>query len=260
MKRINALFKHKPHNILSVYFTAGFPELNDTRTIITQLAKAGADMIEIGIPFSDPLADGPTIQESSQIALRNGISLKLIFEQLKGIRNEVNIPLILMGYFNPVYKFGVEKFCQKAAEVGIDGVIIPDLPMQEYVDKYQKVFTDNNLENIFLITPQTSVERVKQIDAISSSFIYLVSASSTTGVRTTVADTQNAYFERVKQMNLKNNLLIGFGISNYETFSNACQYANGAIIGSAFIKALNERKKDLAETIATFVDSIRTKQ
>lgn len=256
MKRIKDLFIHKPNNILSVYFTAGYPQLNDTRTIIAELVKSGADMLEIGMPFSDPLADGPTIQASSQVALQNGISMKLIFEQLKDIRKEVDIPLLLMGYFNPVYYYGVERFCQKAAETGIDGLIIPDLPIKEYLEKYHRIFTDYSLANIFLVTPQTSVGRIKLIDDITDSFIYLVSASSTTGAKKSIAEKQTAYFERIKRQNLRNPTLIGFGISNKETFEQACKYANGAIIGSAFIKAITDGKANLPEAVKQFAKRI----
>lgn len=250
--RINQLFKTKKENILSVYFTAGFPELNDTVEIIRQLEKNGVDLIEIGIPFSDPSADGPTIQKSSESALKNGMSLKLLFEQLKTIRESVKIPLLLMGYFNPVFQFGVEQFCQKCAEIGIDGTILPDMPLNEFESQYKTTFTKNNLHNILLITPQTSEARIKQIDAASEGFIYMVSSSSTTGTGKKVADFQVDYFERIQKMNLKNPCIIGFGISDNATFKNACKYASGAIIGSAFVKALASKEK-LTETISNFV-------
>ncbi|MCD6355596.1 MAG: tryptophan synthase subunit alpha [Prolixibacteraceae bacterium] len=254
--RINQLFKEKKENILSVYFTAGFPRLNDTVGIIRQLEKNGVDLIEIGIPFSDPTADGPTIQRSSEVALKNGMSLGLLFEQLKTIRKSVNIPLILMGYFNPVYQFGVERFCQKCMEVGIDGAILPDMPLNEFEAEYRPFFNTNNLHNILLITPQTSEARIREIDAASEGFIYMVSSSSTTGAGRKVEDFQQDYFERIQQMNLKNPRIIGFGISDRATFANACKYASGAIIGSAFIKALSPGGK-LEEVIAEFVESVR---
>lgn len=255
--RINQLFEIKKENILSVYFTAGFPNLNDTVEIIQQLEKNGVDLIEIGIPFSDPTADGPTIQRSSERALNNGMSLNLLFEQLKTIRNSVNIPLILMGYFNPVFQFGISRFCEKCAEIGIDGTILPDLPLDEFELKYKQTFIKNNLHNILLITPQTSEARIKQIDAASEGFIYMVSSASTTGAGKKVEDFQLDYFERIKNMSLKNPQIIGFGISDYDTFTNACKYASGAIIGSAFVKSLGG-VSDLGETISKFVRSIQT--
>ena len=253
--RINQLFQQKERNILSVYFTAGYPELNDTVTIIQELEKNGADLIEIGMPFSDPVADGPVIQNSSLIALKNGMSIKTLFEQLKDIRQSVQIPLILMGYLNPVLQFGVENFCKKCEEVGIDGLIIPDLPLAEYTENYKTIFEAHKLHNILLITPQTSNERIRQIDSECSGFIYMVSSSSTTGMKQSVSDYHTEYFERVNSLNLKNHRLIGFGISNAETFKNACKYANGAIIGSAFVKAL-ENDLTLEQRISEFVKTI----
>jgi len=252
--RINSLFETKGKNILSVYFTAGYPNLNDTVEIIQQLEKNGVDLIEIGMPFSDPTADGPTIQRSSETALKNGMSLKLLFEQLKEIRSTVKIPLILMGYINPVYQFGVEKFCEKCAETGIDGVILPDMPLNEYEAHYRPVFEKHNLHNILLITPQISDPRIRQIDEASSGFIYMVSSSATTGTGKKVEDFQQEYFDRIKAMNLKNPRLIGFGISDRATFANACKNASGAIVGSAFVKAL-ENNRRLETTIRTFVES-----
>lgn len=257
MNRINQLFEAKKENILSVYFTAGFPNINDTVEIIQQLEKNGVDLIEIGIPFSDPTADGPTIQRSSETALKNGMNLNLLFEQLKTIRKTVKIPLILMGYFNPVYQFGIENFCKKCNEIGIDGTILPDLPLDEFENQYKDLFSANNLHNILLITPQTSTERIKQIDAASKGFIYMVSSSATTGAEKKVEDFQQDYFERIQQMNLKNPIIIGFGISDNATFTNACKYANGAIIGSAFVKAINETTQ-LARSITKFVKSIQS--
>jgi tryptophan synthase alpha chain len=253
--RINQLFQDKKENIFSVYFTAGYPELNDTVTIIQTLEKNGADLIEVGMPFSDPVADGPVIQNSSTIALKNGMSIKKLFEQLSKIRESVKIPLILMGYLNPVMQFGVEQFCQKCREVGIDGLILPDLPLSVYQEEFQSVFEQYGLHNILLITPQTSEARVRQIDEASNGFIYMVSSSSTTGAKDKVSDFHAEYFERIKSMNLKNPRLIGFGISNRETFENACKYAEGAIIGSAFVKAL-EQEISLEERISNFVNRI----
>jgi tryptophan synthase alpha chain len=253
--RINQLFKEKKENILSVYFTAGYPHLDDTVTIIDLLVANGVDMIEVGMPFSDPTADGPVIQHSSLVALKNGMTVEKLLKQLRGIREKVNIPLILMGYLNPVFQFGLEEFCQKCSEVGIDGLILPDLPLNEYKDNYRETFTRYNLHNILLITPQTSKERLNEIDDASHGFIYMVSSSSTTGIKSRLSDLHLDYFERIRNMNLKNPRLVGFGISNKETFDDACRYAQGAIIGSAFIKALSS---DLAldETISSFVRSI----
>lgn len=236
--RITSLFKRKDKNILSIYFTAGYPELYDTQTIISELGKSGADLIEIGMPFSDPVADGLVIQHSSDIALKNGMTINLLFGQLKEIRKSVSIPLILMGYLNPVMQYGIENFCKKCMETGIDGTIIPDLPLEIYEAEYKEIFEKNLLSNIFLITPQTTDERIRKIDAASTGFIYMVSSSSTTGVKGAVNEEQVSYFERISNMNLRSKLLIGFGISDKASFEKASGYANGAIIGSAFVKAL----------------------
>jgi len=258
MNRIQQLFEKKKKNLLAVYFTAGYPHLNDTVTIIRELEAAGADLVEIGIPFSDPLADGPTIQKSGEKALENGISLKLIFEQLKEIRKEVKIPLVFMGYLNPIFKFGIKRFAEKCAEAGIDGLILPDLPVQEYLNDFKETFEACSLSNIFLITPQTPEERIRKIDEISNGFIYMVSSSSTTGAKSAIQSNQESYFSRIQGMNLKTPSLIGFGISNHETFEKACRFANGAIIGSAFINALSE-SENLKDTIHDFVKSVKSK-
>ena len=255
MNRIDKIFTDKNKKIFSIYFTAGHPSLNDTATIIETLADSGVDMIEIGMPFSDPLADGPVIQESSKKALNNGMSIKVLFEQLKAIRTKVDIPLLLMGYFNPVYKYGIEAFCKKCAEVGIDGLIIPDLPMDEYENKYKKLFLSNGLYNIFLVTPQTTDERLKKIDEVSNGFIYLVSSFSTTGSGKGIEGSKT-YFERMKAKNLKNPTVVGFGIKDTATFNFATTYANGAIIGTAFVKSL-EASGNLQEGIKKFVGNIR---
>ncbi|WP_225556158.1 tryptophan synthase subunit alpha [Flavobacterium columnare] len=266
MNRINKLFTSKLHAtaspsfggvgeaILSLYFTAGYPSLNDIVHIIQELEKNGVDMIEIGLPFSDPLADGPTIQESSTVALENGMTSALLFEQLKDIRQTVQIPLLIMGYLNPILQFGVEKFCQQCAQVGIDGLIIPDLPLEIYQEEYQAIFEKYNLKNIFLITPQTSDERIRQIDAVSNSFIYMVSTASVTGSQTGFGEEQMAYFERIAQMQLNNPQVIGFGISDAETFQQATTHQQGAIIGSAFIKHLTANGVD---GIGNFIKKIR---
>ncbi len=230
---------HEHKKLLSIYFTAGYPTLNDTVTVIENLEKAGVDMIEIGLPFSDPLADGPTIQASSTQALKNGMTTTVLFEQLKDIRKTVTIPLIAMGYFNPMLQYGVEAFCAKCKEIGIDGLIIPDLPVDVYQEEYQTIFEKYGLINVFLITPQTSDERIRFIDSVSNGFIYMVSSASTTGAKSGFGNAQSNYFERIAAMNLKNPQIVGFGISNKQTFQQATQQARGAIIGSAFIKHIS---------------------
>jgi tryptophan synthase alpha chain len=255
MDRIKDLFQRKKSGILSVYFTAGFPELNDTAKIIKHLDEAGADMIEIGFPFSDPLADGPVIQQSSTEAIAGGMSLKVLFKSLKNIRFHTQIPLILMGYLNPVLQFGEKKFLDKCKEVGIDGLIIPDMPLDYFENKLQTEFSRRGISNIMLITPNTAPERVLQIDELSSGFIYMVSSNSITGGNNPISR-QKAYFERIKTMNLKNPALIGFGVSNNETFNTVCKYANGAIIGSAFIRHLRAHGAD-KESILQFINSIK---
>ncbi|WP_306013492.1 MULTISPECIES: tryptophan synthase subunit alpha [unclassified Allomuricauda] len=240
--------------ILSIYFSAGYPKLNDTVRIIEDLEKNGVDLIEIGLPFSDPLADGPTIQESSTAALKNGMHTALLFEQLKDIRKTVSIPLIIMGYFNPVLQYGVEAFCDQCEKIGIDGLILPDLPLDVYKEEYEAIFKKHGLINVFLITPQTSEERIRAIDDASEGFIYMVSSASTTGAKQGFGSEQSDYFDRIAQMDLKNPQIVGFGISNAETFQQATQKAKGAIIGSAFIKHLT---KNGVYTIGDFVKQIR---
>jgi tryptophan synthase alpha chain len=257
MNRIDKLFKEKKSNILSVYFTAGYPELDSTVTIIKALEAAGADMIEIGIPFSDPMADGPVIQNSNQKALQNGMNLKLLFIQLENIRNEVKIPLILMGYLNPIMQFGIENFCIKSVETGIDGIILPDLPPVFYLQEYKSIFDKHNLYNILLISPQSSAERIAEIDRISMGFIYMVSSSAVTGAGGNFSDDQLVDFKRVSEMTLSNPRLIGFGISDHNTFHNAVKYANGGIIGSAFLKVLGG-KGDIIRNINEFIKEIRS--
>lgn len=252
MNRINQKLQENK-KLLSIYFTAGYPKIDDTATIIQRLEKSGVDMIEIGLPFSDPLADGPTIQASSTQALKNGMTTEVLFNQLKGIRQSVNIPLIIMGYFNPILQYGVEAFCKKCQEIGIDGLIIPDLPVDVYHDEYKATFEKYGLINVFLITPQTSVERINYIDSISNGFIYMVSSASVTGSQFGFGDEQTNYFKRIADMNLNNPQIIGFGISNNETFTQATQYAKGAIIGSAFIKHLTN---DSVDKIDSFVKQI----
>jgi tryptophan synthase alpha chain len=254
--RISSLFETKKSNILSIYFTAGYPSLADTVPTMLALQEAGVDMLEIGMPFSDPLADGPVIQDSSMAAIKNGMTIPVLFEQLKDIRMKIHIPLILMGYLNPVLQYGVERFAQKAAEIGIDGIILPDLPMQEYLQEYKPIFDSFNLYNIFLITPQTTDERVKYIDANSNGFIYMVSSASTTGTKDGAAVSQLDYFERINKLGLKNPRLIGFGIKDSQSFKTACKYAQGAIIGTAFIKHITSAV-NLSQSIKDFVNSVK---
>lgn len=252
MNRINQKLQENK-KLLSIYFTAGYPKLNDTTSIIQDLEKSRVDMIEIGLPFSDPLADGPTIQASSTQALKNGMTTKLLFEQLQDIRKTVSIPLLIMGYFNPILQYGVEAFCEKCREIGIDGLIIPDLPVDVYHEEYKSIFEKYGLINVFLITPQTSKKRIRYIDSISNGFIYMVSSASTTGAKSGFGNEQTEYFERIASMNLKNPQIVGFGISNNDTFTQATTHAKGAIIGSAFIKHLNafgsKRTKAFTNTI-----------
>ena len=255
MNRINKVLKEKK-NILSIYFTAGYPNINDTEEIITKLSECDVDMIEIGLPFSDPLADGPTIQESSTIALNNGMNSIKLFDQLKEIRKKTDIPLIIMGYFNPILQFGVEEFCKKCNTVGIDGLIIPDLPVEIFEKDYKHIFDENNLLNMFLITPQTSDERIRFIDKVSKGFIYMVSSFSITGAVNSFDENQKKYFKRINSMDLNSKLLIGFGISNNKTFLDAIKNSRGAIIGSAFIKFIKNNGK---ENVNDFINLIRGK-
>ena len=237
--RINQLFQNKKENILSIYFTAGFPKLEDTVPTMEYLQEIGVDMLEIGIPFSDPMADGVVIQNSGQQALKNGMSLNVLFGQLTDIRNSVHIPLIMMGYLNPIMQYGFENFCIECKRVGVDGMIIPDLPMSDYLNEYKPVAEKYGLEFIFLITPETSDERIREIDDNTNGFIYMVSSAAITGTQSSF-DAQTDYFNRINSMNLKNPRLIGFGVSNKATLDMVCRYSSGAIVGSAFIKALNE--------------------
>ncbi len=255
--RIKLMFKEKEKRLLSVYFTAGFPKLNDTLPILQTLERAGTDLVEIGIPFSDPIADGPTIQASNQRALENGMTVRLLLDQLKAVRNKVQIPIILMGYLNPIYQFGVNSFCERCADIGIDGLIIPDLPMNEYLQDFSSFFQTHGLHNIFLISPNTSPNRIQEIDRNSDGFIYVVSSSSTTGAKSQISSDQSMYFQRISHMGLSNPFLIGFGISNKNTFKMACQYSSGAIIGSAFINLISS-SKNLDEDIYSFISNIKS--
>ena len=258
MNRIDKLFKEKKANILSVYFTAGYPDLDSATIIIKALENAGVDMIEIGIPFSDPMADGPVIQHSNEQALKNGMSLKLLFSQLSEIRKEVKIPLLLMGYLNPVIQFGIANFCAECNSIGIDGVILPDLPPQIFADEYLSIFDKYNLYNILLISPQSSADRISVIDKVSRGFIYMVSSSSVTGAKGDFSQDQISYFRRVQSMHLRNPGLIGFGISDRETFINAGKYSRGAIIGSAFVKLLG-KDGNVIENINQFIRNIKSR-
>lgn len=238
MNRITNLFQTKKDGILSVYFTAGYPNLDDTTRILKELEAKGIDLVEVGIPFSDPMADGPVIQAAATQALRNGMSLHLLFEQLKDIRQEVRIPIILMGYLNPIMQYGFRSFCESCVEVGVDGVIIPDLPYADYMADYKAIADRYDLKVIMLITPETSEERIRLIDAHTSGFIYMVSSAATTGAQNSFDDQKQAYFRRINAMNLKNPRLVGFGISNKATYEAAAANSSGAIIGSKFIQLL----------------------
>ena len=253
MNRIQASLAQNK-KLLSIYFTAGFPAIDDTVSILEQLQEAGVDMIELGLPFSDPLADGPTIQDSSTKALHNGMTTDKLFDQLQGIRKTIDVPLIVMGYFNPMMQFGVERFCKRCQEVGIDGLIIPDLPVDVYHEKYQKLFQQYGLLNMFLITPQTPDDRIDYIDKVSEGFIYMVSSAATTGAQGSFGNEQEQYFKRIGAMNLKSKLLVGFGISNRETYDAAVAHSQGAIIGSAFIKHL---EKNGSNSVKKFIKQIR---
>jgi tryptophan synthase alpha chain len=254
MSRLQHLFQTKTQNILNVYCTAGYPQLDSTVPVMKALQANGADIIELGMPYSDPLADGTVIQQSNMIALANGITIGKLFEQLKDVRSEISIPVVLMGYMNPVLQYGFEKFCADAAAVGVDGLILPDLPQYEFETEYGAIIKKYQLDFIFLITPETSTERIRQIDALSSGFIYAVSSSSTTGNNKAIQH-QEAYFKRLYEMKLKNPILVGFGIKDRQTFLAACQHTRGAIIGSAFVKAL-EQSTDVTSATKEFLNSI----
>ena len=259
MNRIQKLFRQKNSDILSVFFTAGYPTLNSTSEIAVALEAAGADLIEIGIPFSDPVADGPVIQASNKVALDNGMTVELLLQQEAAIRKSVKLPIILMGYVNPVLQYGFERFCADAARAGADGLILPDLPLDVFEEQYRSAADQAGLLNIFLISPTTSADRISRIDAAGSGFIYAVSASSTTGARKGFGQDQLDYFARLRDLKLRNPLLIGFGISDHQTFSAACSYAAGAIVGSAFITMLGQ-SKDIPKDVRAFVSNLRSAQ
>ncbi|MEO6818237.1 MAG: tryptophan synthase subunit alpha [Ginsengibacter sp.] len=256
MNQLGQLFAKKSKNILSIYFTAGYPELEDTTKIITSLIQNGADLIEIGMPYSDPLADGAVIQESGTKALENGMTIEKLFDQLKNFKNDYqsNCPLILMGYLNPVLQYGFEQFCKQAHDCGISGIILPDLPVQEYEKEFKEIIEKYALNFIFLVTPQTSESRIRKIDSLSNGFIYAVSSSSVTGSNVDFIQ-QEKYFQKLQAMDLKNKVLIGFGIRDRKSFEEACRYSAGAIIGSAFIKSLDQ-EKDLDNSVKDFLNSI----
>ena len=253
MNRIDQKFQ-EDKKLLSIYFSAGHPNLEDTVPILKNLQAEGVDMVEIGLPFSDPLADGPTIQESSTKALQNGMTTEKLFSQLDNIRDQIDIPLILMGYFNPMMQYGIEKFCQRCEAIGIDGLIIPDLPVDVYHEEYKNLFEQHGLYNMFLITPQTPEERIRYIDKVSNGFIYMVSSASVTGAKNTFGQTQTDYFDRIEKLNLNTPTVVGFGISNATTYQAATRHSKGAIIGSAFIQFL---EKEGIDQIEKFIASIR---
>jgi tryptophan synthase alpha chain len=255
LNRLTKLFENNRENLLTVYFTAGYPKLDDTETIICSLAESGANIIEIGIPYSDPLADGPVIQESGMAAIDNGMTLQVLFNQLADIRTKTQVPLILMGYFNQLLQYGVDKFLDDCVKTGIDGLIIPDLPLMEYEQFYKDKLTQRNISISFLITPQTEESRILKVDALSTGFIYVVSDSSITGMKTGISNHQISYFERIKSLQLNTPQLIGFGISDRESYLTASKYANGAIIGSAFIKNL-KGKNEVDKATADFINLI----
>lgn len=254
MSRLQELFKKKKSNVLNIYCTAGYPVLDATVNVMKALEESGADIIEIGMPYSDPLADGEVIQASSAVALKNGMTIAKLFEQLQHFRQQIHVPVILMGYLNPVLQFGIENFCAKAKETGVDAVILPDLPMYEYETIYKPLFQDAGLDFIFLVTPETSEERIRKIDELGSGFIYAVSSSSTTGKNKAIED-QEAYFKKLQSLELNNPVLVGFGIKDKQTFAAASRYTHGAIIGSAYIKAL-EKATDITQTTKEFLKNI----
>lgn len=258
MNRIDQLFKDNPKNLLSIYFCAGCPTLEGTADVIRTLERNGVDMIEVGIPFSDPMADGIVIQDAATRALRNGMSLRLLFNQLRDIRRDVRIPLILMGYLNPIMQFGFEAFCRECVACGIDGVIIPDLPFRDYEESYKEIALRHDIRVIMLITPETSVERVREIDAHTNGFIYMVSSAATTGAQKDFDERKQAYFKKIEDLKLRNPRMVGFGISNKQTFDAACANSSGAIIGSRFVTLLNEAEGDAERAITRLKENLST--
>ncbi|MCP4438506.1 MAG: tryptophan synthase subunit alpha [Aureispira sp.] len=256
MNRLDQLFNSKKENILNIYCTAGYPNLEDTTSIIKALENSGVDLVELGMPYSDPLADGPTIQASGTEALANGMSIVTLFEQLKDVRKEVKLPLVLMGYLNPVLQYGVEAFLKQCQQVGVDGLILPDLPLYEYEEAYQELFEQYNIHPIFLVTPLTPVERIHKIDSLSKGFVYAVSTASTTGKQSGFGQEQLTYFQRLKDLKLNNPILVGFGVADHQTYSTVCDYVNGAVVGSAFIRAL-KGSGNLEKTVEDFVTMLK---
>lgn len=254
--RLTRLLLARKQNLLAIYYTAGFPQLDSTVTIARYLEQASADIIEIGMPFSDPIADGPVIQQSSAIALRNGMTIGRAIEQVRSIREQVSVPILLMGYFNPVLQYGLERFCREAAGAGVDGVVLPDLPLREYQREYRDNFVSNKLSAVFLIAPSTSDERIRQIDKASDGFVYAVSSAATTGTRNELPSDLDSYLSRLRSLELRNPWLVGFGISDWKSFRKVCEFGSGAIVGSAFVKML-ETSVNLESDVQDFVDRIR---
>jgi tryptophan synthase alpha chain len=254
MNRLEELFQHKKSKVLSVYCTAGFPQLESTLTVMKALQDNGADIIELGMPYSDPLADGPVIQASGTKALHNGMTIERLFAQLQDCRKEIYVPVLLMGYMNPVLQYGFERFCQHAAAIPIDGLILPDLPEHEFETEYGEIIHRYGLDFVFLVTPETSEERIKKLDALSSGFLYAVSSSSTTGNKKDFNEVEK-YLQRLQNMNLRNAVLVGFGIKDRQTFESACKYSSGAIIGTAYIKAI-ENSNNVQQTTLEFLEAI----
>lgn len=254
MSRIKDLFYNKKQNVLNVYCTAGFPKLDSTLQVMQALQAGGADLIELGMPYSDPLADGETIQQSGGVALKNGMTIKVLFEQLKSFRNTISLPVVLMGYLNPVLQYGFEKFCADAANLGVDGLILPDMPPHEFETIYGSILTKYGLDFIFLVTPETSEERVKKLDKLSSGFLYAVSSSSTTGKDKNFSNVEN-YLKRIQSYQLNNPVLVGFGVKDKNSFQSVCRYSNGAIIGTAYIKAL-ENVQDIEVATKAFLQTV----
>ena len=258
MNRLQKLFETRNRNILNVYCTAGYPRLHSTREVMKAVQEHGADIIELGMPYSDPLADGPVIQHSSTGALANGMTIAILFEQLRDFRKEIHLPVVLMGYMNPVLQYGFERFCADAASVGVDGLILPDLPEFEFENEYGDLVKKYGLDFIFLVTPETSEERLRKLDSLSSGFLYAVSSSSTTGKEMHKAEAEKnleGYLSRLKNMQFKNPVLVGFGIRDKAGFEAVCQYTAGGIIGSAYIKAL-ANSTDVNASTKSFISSI----
>jgi tryptophan synthase alpha chain len=257
--KLTELFKSKPKRLLNIFYTAGYPKLEDTTIILKALLESKVDLVEIGIPFSDPLADGPTIQESSKQALENGMSIEKLFSQLTAFKEthpDYNTPILLMGYLNPVMQYGLERFCEKCASVGVDGLIIPDLPMFSYQVEFKEAFEKHNISNVFLVTPQTSDKRIHEIDSNSTGFIYAVSSASTTGSKADFSAAAD-YLGRLRDMNLNTPVLTGFNIKNQQNFKDACSFVDGAIIGSEFIRQIAQ-SNDLESTVSSFVVGIKS--